>query len=49
MAIFHTHQKAERAIRELQNGGFDMQKLSMIGKDYYSAEHVVGYHTRATA
>jgi uncharacterized membrane protein len=44
VAVFHTHQKAEEAIRELQKSGFDIKKLSIIGKDYHTEEHVVGYY-----
>lgn len=45
VAIFATHDQAEHAIRELQKGGFDMKKLSIVGKDYHTEEHVVGYYT----
>ncbi len=44
VAIFQTHAKAEEAVRELQKSGFDMTKLSIIGKDYHTDEHVVGYY-----
>ena len=29
---------------ELQKDGFDMKKLSIVGKDYHTDEHVVGYY-----
>jgi len=45
VAVFESHDQAEDAIRELQKGGFDMQKLSIVGKDYHTEEHVVGYYT----
>ena len=45
VAIFESHEKAEDAIRELQQSGLDMKKLSIIGKDYHSEENVVGYYT----
>jgi hypothetical protein len=45
VAIFESHERAEDAIRELQQGGFDMKKLSIIGKDYHTEENVVGYYT----
>jgi hypothetical protein len=45
VAIFESHERAEEAIRELQNSGFDMKKLSIIGKDYHTEENVVGYYT----
>ena len=44
VAIYKTHQEAEQAIKELQNGGFDMKKLSIIGKGYHPEEHAVGYY-----
>lgn len=44
VAIFESHQRAEDAIRELQKSGFDMKKLSIIGKDYHTEENVVGYY-----
>ena len=45
VAIFETHNQAEDAVRELQKDGFDMKKLSIVGKDYHTDEHVVGYYT----
>jgi uncharacterized membrane protein len=44
VAIFESHNQAEDAIRELQKSGFDMKKLSIVGKDYHTDEHVVGYY-----
>jgi uncharacterized membrane protein len=45
VAVFASHDKAEDAVRELQNSGFDMKKLSIVGKDYHTDEHVVGYYS----
>ena len=46
VAIFNTHGEAENAVKELQKSGFDMKKLSIVGKDYHTEEQVVGfYHT----
>ncbi len=45
VAVFHTHTEAENAIKTLQKSGFDMKKLSIVGKDYHTDEHVVGYYT----
>ena len=45
VAIFESHNQAEDAVRELQKDGFDMKKLSIVGKDYHTEEHVVGYYT----
>ena len=44
IAIYPTHLAAEIAIKELQQSGFDMRKLSIIGRDYHTDEHVVGYY-----
>ena len=44
VAIFASHNQAEDAIRELQKDGFDMKKLSIVGKEYHTDEHVVGYY-----
>jgi hypothetical protein len=45
VAVFGSHQQAEDAVRELQKDGFDMKKLSIVGKDIQTEEHVVGYYT----
>ena len=45
VAVFETHNQAEDAVRELQKDGFNMKKLSIVGKDYHTDEHVVGYYT----
>src|SRR5579864_246494 len=44
-AVFDTHTEAEQAVKELQRAGFDMSKLSIVGKDYHTDQHVVGYYT----
>lgn len=44
VAIYNTHKDAEAAVQELQRSGFDMKKLSIVGKDYHTDEHVVGYY-----
>ena len=44
VGIFDTHVAAENAVKELQKAGFDMKKLSIVGKDYHTDEHVVGYY-----
>jgi uncharacterized membrane protein len=44
VAIYNSHNKAEAAIKELQKSGFAMKNLSIVGKDYHSEEHVVGYY-----
>jgi len=44
VAIYKSHAEAEAAVKELQQSGFDMKKLSIIGRDYHTDEHVVGYY-----
>jgi hypothetical protein len=44
VAVYNSHTEAEEAVRELEKSGFDMKKLSIIGKDYHAEEHVVGYY-----
>lgn len=44
IAIFNTHIEAEEAIRELQKAGADVKKLSIVGKDYHSEEHIMGFY-----
>ncbi|NNM52791.1 MAG: DUF1269 domain-containing protein [Pseudomonadales bacterium] len=43
--IFDTHALAEEAIRTLSKSGFDMKKLSVVGKGYHSEEHPLGFYT----
>lgn len=45
VAIYNSHEEAEEAVRELQRSGYDMKKLSIVGKDYQKEEDVVGYYT----
>jgi len=44
VAIYSSHTAAEAAVKELQHSGFDMKKLSIVGRDYHTDEHVVGYY-----
>jgi hypothetical protein len=43
VAVFDTHEQAADAVRELQRGGFDMKRLSIVGRDYRTDQHVIGY------
>src|ERR1039458_993362 len=49
VAIYPSHTAAEAAIKELQQSGFDMKKLSIVGRDEHTDEHVVGYYNAGTA
>ena len=44
IAIYDTHSTADNAVKELQEVGFDMKKLSVIGKDYQTNDQVVGFY-----
>jgi len=44
VGIYNTHTEAETAVKELQKSGFDMKKLSVVGKDYHTEENVVGFY-----
>jgi uncharacterized membrane protein len=44
VAVYAHHENAEEAVRELQRAAFDIKKLSIVGKDYHTEEHVVGYY-----
>jgi uncharacterized membrane protein len=44
VAIYNTHEQAERAIKELQEAGVDMKSLSIAARNTHTDEHVVGYY-----
>jgi hypothetical protein len=44
VAVYNSHQEAEAAVEQLKHAGFDMTKLSIVGKDYHTEENVVGYY-----
>ncbi len=43
--IFNTHVEAHDAILSLSRMGFDVKKLSLVGKGYHSEEHPLGFYT----
>jgi hypothetical protein len=43
--IFNTHVEAEEAIQSLNRSGFDVKKLSLVGKGYHSEEHPIGFYS----
>jgi hypothetical protein len=45
VAMFDQHTQAEEAVKQLQQAGFNMRALSIVGKDYQSDEQVLGYYT----
>ncbi len=44
VAIYGTHLEAEESVKKLQYAGIDMHTLSIVGRDYHTDEHVVGYY-----
>jgi hypothetical protein len=44
VAVYATHDEADAAIKSLQKSGFEMKKLSIVGKDFHTEEHAVGYY-----
>jgi hypothetical protein len=44
VAIYDSHIQAEEGVKELKRAGFNIKKLSIVGKDYHTDEHVVGYY-----
>jgi hypothetical protein len=43
--VFDSHAAAEAAIRTLGQSGFDLKKLSLVGKGYHSEEKPMGFYT----
>lgn len=43
--IYNTHVEADEAIQALDRAGFDVKKLSLIGKGYHSEEHPLGFYS----
>jgi len=43
--IYNTHLEAEDAIALLNRSGFDVKKLSLVGKGYHTEEHPLGFYT----
>jgi len=44
IAVFEDHPAAEAAVRKLTAAGFEMKKLSVIGKGYHTEEKVTGFY-----
>jgi hypothetical protein len=44
VAVFPTHEGAEKAVKSLTASGFEMKNLSIVGKGYQSDEKVVGFY-----
>ena len=44
VAVCNTHTEVEAAINALKQAAFNVKKLSIVGKDYHTDKHVVGYY-----
>lgn len=43
VAVFSTHDLAEAAVKRLNDAGYDMRNLSIIGQDYQTEERPIGF------
>jgi len=46
VAIFTDHDAVEAAVKRLNVAGFDITRLSVIGKGYHADEYVVGFYNQ---
>ena len=44
VAVFPAHPEAETAVKQLADAGFDMRRLSVVGKNIHTEEKVVGFY-----
>ena len=44
VGVYEEHGAAEKAVFALQKAGFDMNKISVVGRDHHSEGEVVGYY-----
>jgi len=44
VGVYRTHTDADNAVRTLERSGFDMKRLSVVGKGYHSEQHPTGYY-----
>jgi hypothetical protein len=45
IAVFADHHAAESAVKKLNDAGFQMKNLSVVGKGYHTEEKVLGFYT----
>jgi uncharacterized membrane protein len=43
IAVYESHDLAERAVKSLRNAGIPLRKISIVGKDVHSEEHAIGF------
>jgi hypothetical protein len=44
VGVYRSHVDADDAVRRLERAGFDMKKLSVVGRGYNAEQHPVGYY-----
>jgi hypothetical protein len=44
VAVYQSHEQATAAVEALREAGIDVTKISIVGKDYHTDEHVTGYY-----
>jgi len=44
VAVYRTHTQAEQTVKELRKSGFDIEKLSIAGRNPYAEEQVIGFY-----
>ncbi len=44
VAVFNDRQDAETGIKKLAQAGFDMKKLTLVGKGYHTEDKVTGFY-----
>ena len=44
VAVYPSHEQAAAAVSQLQRSGFDVTKISIVGRDYHTGENVTGYY-----
>jgi hypothetical protein len=44
VAVYQSHEQATAAVTALRQAGIDVTKISIVGKDYHTDEHVTGYY-----
>ena len=45
IAVHTNHSGAEAAVKALGRAGFDLKKVSIVGKGYRTEEHAMGFYT----
>jgi hypothetical protein len=44
VAVYPSREQAAAAVSQLQRSGFDVTKISIVGRDYHTEENVTGYY-----